>query len=273
MKRALICLTSMCLLISWAGAARAKKARLSYNLVPGQVWVMNMTDHSVMETSGRRFVFNTITTIEYRVAKGPKSDWVSLTARILYIGYAGQKLGIEEDMAGISFYADMYKNGEIRNIRHEVGALPPRAKDMTPQDKEGLSRSLEAQAKDRERGRGVFWFPVLPETPLAIGDEFEDLRKMKAGGAEAPETQTVSKGVFTLEEVSDGLAHFTVRERTVQKGSGVEAKSHTNIATKGDAVFDLKAGMWVDLVEKSKIKMTGGQEMFQVTKKKMVRKK
>lgn len=271
MKRVLICLTTVCLLMNWGGVSRAETARLSYRLAPGQVWVGTESSQDEIEMSGKKFVTRTITTIEYKVSKGPKSDWVSLTARILSTRIVGMKIGIENELSGFTFFADMHKSGEIRNIRHEGRALLANAENMTPQMKKQWARSSEMKAKGWERG--VFWFPVLPQTPLAPGDEFDDLRRMSREVAMGAKSQTAAKRVFTLVEISDGLAYFDVRQRVATKALGIGGNSGFNMVAKGDSVFDLKAGMWIDLVDRSKIKMTGNQELFQVNKKEMVRKK
>ena len=99
----------------------------------------------------------------------------------------------------------------------------------------------------------VFWFPELPEDGLEPGDEFEVTKKMGMGNeGMGMKMESVSKQVFTLDEVADGLAYFSVRERTITKSNAtMGSKSDTKTAGKGEAVFDLKNGMWTDMTIKS----------------------
>jgi hypothetical protein len=65
--------------------------------------------------------------------------------------------------------------------------------------------------------------------------------------------------VFTLEEVSQGLAFFSVKERSVTRtGGSMGASSETKMAGKGEAIFDLKQGMWLELTEKFRAKVQLG---------------
>jgi hypothetical protein len=50
------------------------------------------------------------------------------------------------------------------------------------------------------------------------------------------------KMTYTLEEISHGMATFSIRQRMKMKGSGMDITS----VGKSEAVFDLSRGMWVE---------------------------
>ena len=103
----------------------------------------------------------------------------------------------------------------------------------------------------------VFWFPELPEEGLGPGDEFDITRKMGMGGSGmGMQSQTISKQVFTLEKVANGLAYFTVKDRSITRTKGMAGgKADTKTVGKGETVFDLGIGMWTDLTVKSRSKV------------------
>jgi hypothetical protein len=282
MKRTLIWMFALCLTASGAGPVLAASVRLSYGLAPGQIWLGTLSSQSETEYSGKKDVHRSKTTIQYAVAAGPKRGWVTLTARILSQQIPGAEGGGGMDLSGITFFADMHESGEIRNIRHEGSALPPGAADMPEQMKQMMAQSFNMVADAWKQA--VFWFPELPEAPLSPGDEFDVTRKTGMGGAGAMiQSQTLSKQVFTLEDVSAGLAYFSVKERSVTKTTGAAGgRSETQSASRGETVFDLNSGMWVDMVVKSKanVGMSGvtgmgnmDQDVVNVSKYEMVRKK
>jgi hypothetical protein len=50
------------------------------------------------------------------------------------------------------------------------------------------------------------------------------------------------KLTYTLEDISDGLATFSIKQRMKMKGSGMDMKA----GGKSEAVFDIGQGMWVE---------------------------
>jgi len=231
---------------------------------------------------GNKDVNRTKSTIEYKVSIGPKKGWVTLTARIKsQSGSGGEENNGGMDLSKLQFAADMHQSGEIRNIQCSGSALPPLDSDegeLPP----GMAAMYEQSSKmiaDAWKN-GVFWFPELPENALAPGDEFEVTQKMGMGHESAGmQMESVSKQVFTLEEVREGLAYFSVRERTLTKSTtAMGGKSDTKTAGKGEAVFDLKEGIWTDLTTKSRSEVQlgnmpgmgkGSQELNQITKIRM----
>jgi hypothetical protein len=282
MKRLCILLLSLGLLVAGENPAPAESARLAYRWAPGQVWIATLSSQSETAFMGKKDLHRSKSVIEYRVTDGPKKNWVSLTARVVSQQTPGSEGGGQMDLSGITFYADMHRSGELRNIRHEGSALPPGAEDMPAQMKAMMAESSKMIADAWKSA--VFWFPELPEEDLSPGDEFEVNRKIGMGSAAmGMQSQTVSKQVFTLEEISAGLAYFTVRERSVTRTKGVAGgQADTKTASRGETVFDMKTGMWVDMVAKSKsnVGMTGmtgmgdtNQDMANISKYEMVRKK
>ncbi len=98
---------------------------------------------------------------------------------------------------------------------------------------------------------GVFWFPELPDGRLEIGDEFEVERKSGLNDSMI-QSQTISREVFTLEDISSGLAYFSVRDRTVLKAKSMGGSTDAKIGGKGEAVFDLGLGTWTKIMRKSR---------------------
>ena len=162
------------------------------------------------------------------------------------------------DLSKLRFTADVHSSGEIRNIQYSGNVMPDlgdNSAQMTPQMKEMITQSYKMIPEAYKNS--VFWFPEVPEDKLKIGDEFDVQRKMGMGGSgSAMQMESVSKQVFTLEYVSQGLAYFSVKQRSVTKAGGsMGGSSKTKIAGKGEAVFDLKQGMWLELTEKSRAKV------------------
>ena len=73
------------------------------------------------------------------------------------------------------------------------------------------------------------------------------------------ERSAVIRQEFTLDEVSEGLAYMSVRERAMTRASGpMGAKTETKTAGKGEAIFDQRQGMWLELTTKSRTRMQMG---------------
>ena len=220
--------------------------RFAYNLKPGQTWTATMNQQNTFDMMGQKQNDRRKTVIRYTVTKGTKSGWVGITAKIRQ-GAAGEG---GPDLGKLTFTADMHTTGEIRNKRVTGSAAPPMP------DTEGMPPEMKAMMVQSYQSIGemwkeaVFWFPEFPEEKLDIGDEFEMTQKMGSGGG-AMGLESVIKQVFTLEDVSDGLAYFDVRQRAVTKTGGMGAKTDTKTAGKGETIFDLKEGMWVEVVTRS----------------------
>jgi hypothetical protein len=241
---------------------------LQYKLVPGQRWVARMLSQSETAFLGKKNVAKTKTTIEYEVAKGPKKGWVSLGARITsQKNEAGETSADRIGLTRIVFRANMHSSGEIRDIRYEGGepiAGGSKGEDLPPEVAAMMRQSANVIAEAWKNA--VFWFPEFPQDTLEPGDEFHVTKKMGADGG--LQTQTLTKQVLSLEDVSDGLAYFSVKERSITRTKGMMGgKSDTKSLGKSKATFDLREGMWVDFVTRyrSTVQFGGGSLMGQGT--------
>jgi hypothetical protein len=232
---------------------------LSYNFKPGQTWHCLQSNQSVSTYMGQKNVNQGKTLIEYRVSKGPKSGWVTLTAKIKSHSNPNSS-GSTMQFEKMTFTADVHRSGEIRNIKTSGNPFPEM--DEISPEMQAMYQQSVAMVADAWK-HTVFWFPEVPEEKLEIGDEFEVERDMGMGSsASMMQTRSLSRQVYTLEDVSEGLAYFSVKERSVTKSeTPMGGSSETKIAGKGEVVFDLGLGMWLDLTEKSKARVDIGMGM------------
>ncbi|MFC1863902.1 hypothetical protein ACFL1Z_08130 [Thermodesulfobacteriota bacterium] len=232
--------------------------KLIYKLAPGQKWVCNTASKNETTFMGQKNVTQSKMIYDYTVSKGPKKGWVTMTARIKSKGpdnHGGM------DLSKLRFTADVHTSGEIRNIQYTGSVMSDNGQNMDQMPSQ-MKKMMEDSYKmiPEAYKNAIFWFPEVPEDKLEVGDEFDVQREMGMGGSgSGMQMETVSKQVFTLEEVSKGLAYFSVKERSVTKtGGAMGGSSETKITGKGDAVFDLEQGMWLELTEKSKAKINLG---------------
>ena len=276
----MVCFT----VVAWAAltpVALAGPVHFQYKLSPNQVWMGTMSSQTETTFMGKKNINRSKSIIEYRVSKGPKRGWVSLTAKIKSQKTSSGQSGGQMDLSKITFFADMHTSGEIRNIRHEGNPMPPPDPSMPPEMKAMYAQSSNMMAEAYKHA--VFWFPEIPEDGMVPGDEFDVTRKMgMGGGGMGMQSQTVMKQVFTLEDVVDGLAYFTVKDRSITKTEGVAGgKANTKTAVKGETVFDIETGMWTDMTVKSRSKVNMSavpgmanmdQEVLSITKYEMEQK-
>ena len=261
MKRALLILGLTTTIVAFTTSSFAGSVRLKYKLAPGQRWRVTSLYQSETTVMGTKDVNRHKTIIEYQVTKGPKKGWVSLVARIRsHTNEAGEDAAAQTGLTRVTYKADMHSSGEMRNIRHEGASFPSEAntEDMTPEMKAMMQQSATLIADIRKDA--VFWFPELPEATLGLGDEFDVIKKMGVGGTGAGmQTESITKQVFTLEDISKGLAYFSVKERSVTKMKGaMGGTADTKGLGKSEAVFDLNEGMWIEFVTKGRYAVTFG---------------
>jgi hypothetical protein len=232
---------------------------LAYKLKSGQTWRCEQATVSQSEYMGQKSVSKSRSVIEYRTAKGPKSGWVSVTGRIL--SQSQPEGGSPMEWSKVTFTADIHRSGETRNI-HSAGSPMPEPQGGLPPEMKAMYAQSAAMVTEAWE-HAVFWLPELPDYPLREGDEFEVERELGMGGSgSAMASKTVMRQVFTLEEVSQGLAYFSVKERSLTQTKGTAGgSSDTKVAGRGEAVFDLELGMWLELEEKSRAKVTFGGMM------------
>ncbi len=234
--------------------AQAGGWRFAYKLSPGQEWTMTMASQNKSTVMGKENINRSRNRIRYRVKKHPKNGWVTLSANIFTGGNASPGM----DLSRMTFTADMHASGEIRHIRVTGSPAPPMtgSEGMTPQMKAMMAQSYRYMADAWKSA--VFWFPEFPEEKLDIGDEFEVTRK-SGGNAGTMNMSVQTRQVYTLEDVSDGLAYFSVTERAMVNTKGLGGKTRTKSAGKGENIFDLREGMWVEMTvkRKSTVNMSG----------------
>ena len=255
MKKLVLSAIIVILALTAGTSAMAGGCTLKYKLAPGQEWICTLVSKNESSFMGQKNVNQSRQTYAYKVSKGPRKGWVTLTASIISKGAEGQG---QMDLSKLRFTADVHTSGEIRNIQYTGSVMPdmgPEAAQMPPDMKKMMEDSYKMIPEAYKNS--VFWFPEVPEDKLEIGDEFDVQRTMGMGGSGAGmQMETLIKQVYTLEEVSKGLAYFSVKERSVTKTKGVAGgQSETKMAGKGDAIFDLELGMWLELTEKSRAKV------------------
>ena len=245
MKRQWTVCAAIVLTLAFATSAVAGGWRFSYRLKPGQEWIVTHAGQTETNVMGQKQVNRNKNVIGYKISAGPKKGWVRLTAKIL--SSAGGM-----DLKKMTFTGDLHSSGEIRNKKVTGSAAPQMdgMEGMTPEMKAMMEQSFKFMADAWKEM--VFWFPEFPEDKMDIGDEFEMTRKMSGGGAAMGMT-SVRKEVYTLEDVADGLAYFSVKDRSVtQTQVAMGGKTKTKTAGKGETVFDMKDGMWVEVVSRFK---------------------
>ena len=260
MKRILVISIALAAVLSVSSSALGGSYNFAYKVRPGQSWMATQSSQTEATFMGNKTVTRTKTIIEYKVSKGAKKGWVLLEARIKGQSSASGSSG-QMDLSKMKFSADMHRSGEIRNIKHSGSPLPPMdtgGGELSPEMAAMYEQSAKMMADAWKNA--VFWFPELPEDALTLGDEFDVVRKMGMGNSTAGmQMESVSKQIFSLEDVSAGLAYFSVKERSLTKtGGAMGSKTETKTAGKGEAIFDLEQGMWLELTEKSRIRMQFG---------------
>jgi len=240
------------LALSASVALAADTYRLSYKMKPGQIWQSKADSQFKSSSIGAESTNSSSFSVRYRVMKGERKGWVKIEGRI--VSHSAQSQGGGVDYLKLVYTADMHTSGELRNIKHAGSAMPPIPEEqlaaMPPQYAEMMKQSGDMVAKAMQMG--VFWFPELPEEKLAIGDFFEVVQKSDLGSSPMMQSQTVVKSEFTLEDISQGLAYFSVRQRVLSRTSGMGSQVDSKTAGKADAIFDLEQGMWVEMTTKSK---------------------
>ncbi|GBE00149.1 hypothetical protein BMS3Abin07_02196 [bacterium BMS3Abin07] len=239
MRRLYVTLFGLLVVITWVASASAKDYRFQYKLKAGDVWVAKDISQVRTEVMGTKSSTRTKRTIVYKVKRGPKRGWVTVEATIKSQASRTDNgpMNRGNSMAGMIFRVDMHKSGEIRNYKFSGG------------------NSQTAQYIGPAMKVAMFGFPEFPADPLQVGDEFDAVLRMEMPGIKGTRgVQSITKFTYTLEDVSKGFAYFSVKQRTKIKASGMDIKD----AGKGEAVFDIKEGMWIELETKSRSRVAAG---------------
>jgi hypothetical protein len=147
------------------------------------------------------------------------------------------------DFTPIVFRAGIDALGHLRDVGYQIGdARPPDLPGIDPDPAEYREMLEQAAAAWRA---AVFWFPELPEKPLAPGDEFAAREDRDFGGAAPGMSMRMrSERHYHLVSVVDGVARFRVEEDShVDAATGAQGVASQQRA-EGEALFDLGLGMW-----------------------------
>jgi hypothetical protein len=221
----------------------ADSCTLAYGWKAGQAWQVELLSQTESSYMGNPSVQKNRQQISYRIKKSTKAGWVHVEARIR------NKQMVAEggmDISRLLYEADMHQSGQLKNVKY-TGSLMPND-DAGPMA-EMMAQSYDMMAKAMQQA--VFWFPELPEDRLEIGDEFESVQKTDMAMPGMMNMQTVTKTVFTLEDIDRGLAYFSAHQRSASKITGMSS-GKIKTAGKADAIFDLQQGMWVELTSKNR---------------------
>jgi len=262
MKRYLLIGMSL-VIILWAPLpAISGGITLHYGFAPGQQWECTRMTHMEFMVMGKKEVNRKKDTLLYTVTKGAKKGWVHLTARYINPPPKTEENQYALGQYDLTFSADVHSSGDTRNIQVSGMEKPLADKSLEPQAKTAMVQTNRMLAQSLKPV--VFWFPELTEDVLQSGDEFEAKRSQ---GIKDPNMAYTSKSrkVFVLDEVSQGLAYFSTKERHSGKMSTAMGDVQDSTTGKGESIFDLKAGMWIEFVTHYKIS-SYGQDMFMTEK-------
>lgn len=255
MKRIVPLTLVLVLILVAPSLVAAGGVRLRYKFAPGQRWECTRKSHMEFEVMGEKQVQRQKHTILYTVSKGKKEGWVHLTARYVDPPPKTPENQYALGQYDLIFSADIHTSGDTRNIQVEGAketnsdsSIPPQMKAAMEQTNRMLAESLKP---------AVFWFPELPEEALEPGDEFEEKRSHGVKDAHMT-SQSRIRTVFELDDVREGLAYFETKQRQASKMSTVAGKMDYGSAGKGEIIFDIKEGMWIEYVSKSKMEFSGG---------------
>jgi hypothetical protein len=239
--------------------------KLKYKFVPGQQWECTRKTHMAFEVMGQKQVQRQNHTVLYTASKGKKKGWVHLTAQYINPPPKTPENQFALGQYDLLFSADVHSSGDTRNIQVEDTqkdksdpSLPPQMQAALDQNKKMLAESLK---------QTVFWFPEVPEYALVPGDEFEE-KSTQGVKTDGMQNKSKTRTVFELDDVSDGLAYFVTKQRSASKMSTMGGNMDYGSSGKGEIIFDIKEGMWIEYVSKSKMKFSGammgqgGQDML-----------
>ncbi len=262
MRRLVLIGISLVMILGAPPAAVSGGVTLHYGFAPGQQWECTRMTHMEFMVMGKKEVNRKKDTLLYTVAKGTKKGWVHLTARYINPPPKSEENQYALGQYDLTFSADVHASGDTRNIRVEGVEKPMADATLEPQAKTAMIQANRMLAQSLQPA--VFWFPELTEEPLQPGDEFEDKRTQGIKEANMAYTSKTRK-VFVLEDVSQGLAYFSTKERHTGKTATAMGATEYGSSGKGESIFDLKAGMWIEFVTQYKI-TSYGQDIFMTEK-------
>lgn len=201
--------------------------RFVYRFAEGDTWKMSERSDTTTEMMGTKMVQRAKRLTVYKVTRDLGKGWVRMASQIISQknwDNAGQ-VNEMNALAGMQFSADVHKLGTVKSYK-VTGGNPQMAQMVGP--------AMQPS---------IFFFPEFPEEALEIGDEFDSIIRFEMPGMMGMGgMKSVTKLTYTLEDISDGFATFSIKQRMKMKGSGMDIKT----GGKSEAVFDLSQGMWIE---------------------------
>lgn len=250
-----IILISLAMLCTLPSMAICGNIQLRYGFSPGQQWACSRMSHMEFMAMGKKHVKRQKDTILYKVSKGKKKGWVHLTAQFKNPPTKTEENKFALGQYYLTFSADFHASGDTRNIQVQGIEKPMADETLSNHEKMALVQTNKMLAESLKPI--VFWFPEVSEDAMAPGDEFEE-KKTHGSKNDYMATQTNVRKIFVLEEVSEGLAYFSTKQRSSGKMNTMGSAGKTKSAGQGETIFDLKTGMWIEYVSKMKMNLSGG---------------
>ena len=230
--------------------------RLRYGWAPGQTWRGVYSVKREMRLAQDVQTDLGVARFDYAVLPDAKQGSLRLEVRFVSQETAAGPSPL--DFTPIVFHAGTDPLGHLRAPGYQIGeARPPDLPGIEP-DPVAYQQMLEQAAAAWRHA--AFWFPELPERPLAPGEEFvsRDDRDLGAG-APGMGMWMKSERRYRLVSVAEGVARFRVEENShVDAAAGPESVASEQRA-EGEALFDLALGMWTrhELVSSQKASFHG----------------
>jgi hypothetical protein len=227
--------------------------RFVYRFEEGDTWKMSERSDTTTEMMGTKMTQRAKRLTVYKVTRDLGQGWVRMASQIISQknwDNAGQ-VNEMNALAGMQFSADVHKLGTVKSYK-VAGGNPQMAQMIGPAMKPA-----------------IFFFPEFPEETLEPGDEFDSIIRYEMPGVMGMGgMKSAIKLTYTLEDISDGFATFSIKQRMKMQGSGMDIKS----GGKSEAVFDLGQGMWVEheTVTKSAVEQGPGAGGTVLTRSKVV---
>jgi len=247
--------------------AAGRELELRYGWSPGQIW--RATQRIVRETRlpGNLQSDRGVAEFEYRVQGDPEST-LRLESRLLSQETAA---GVSPlDFSAIAFSAQIDTQGRLRGAHYEIGeAQPPAVEGVAPDPI--AFRQVLRQVASAWRG-AVFWFPELPDRPLALGDSFVvDEARSLAESEPGVSMRMRATRTYRLLALEGQVARFRIEETSQVDAATAESGIASEQRAEGEALFDLALGMWTrqELVSSQRASYTGaagaGEEQGEVS--------
>jgi len=207
--------------------------RFVYRFDEGDTWKMSERSETTTEAMGTQMVQRAKRLTVYKVARDLGKGWVRIASQIVSQKNWDNDGQVNEmnSFAGMQFSADVHQLGTLKGYK-ATGGNPQMAQMLGPAMKPA-----------------IFFFPEFPEEALEPGDEFDAVIRYEMPGMMGMGgMKSAIKLTYTLEDVSDGLATFSIKQRMKMEGSGMDMKA----GGKSEAVFDIGQGMWIEHEELTK---------------------